>query len=137
MDEAVPSRAEQVHLYLETLRARMDPDQFRVLRHLLDGALLALSGRSGEGEVDLADEDEVYNTPEVQKELLAALAILATGTLEHHIVDLGDGASVVMTPEAANDPEAVQRMREFVAKQRAEREHTDAVLRGIADASQT
>ncbi|MEV8099064.1 hypothetical protein [Kitasatospora sp. NPDC085879] len=134
-DDAAPSKADQVRLYLETLQARMDPDQFRVLRHLVSGSFSVLAAPDGEGHLDLGDEDKVHLTPDVTNELLVALAIAATGTMEHHVVDLGDGAATIMDADAANDPEAIQEMRDWAAQQRRERERTDAVLRGIADAS--
>ncbi|WP_030277803.1 hypothetical protein [Streptomyces sp. NRRL B-24484] len=136
-DDAAPSKAEQVRLYLETLQARMDPDQFRVLRHLVSRSLPVLAAPDGEGHLDLDDENKAHLTPEVTNELLVALAIATTGTMEHHVVDLGDGAATVMDADTASDPEAVQEMRDWAAQQRREREHTDAVLRGIADTSNT
>ncbi len=135
-DDAAPSRADQLRLYLDTLQARMDPDQFRVLGLLVAGAFATLSSPAGEGHIDITDEDQVHLTREVKDELLAIMAIAASGTMEHHVVDLGDGAATVMDPAAANDPDAVQRMRDWAAQQRSERERTEAVLRGIADASQ-
>ncbi|WP_354645228.1 hypothetical protein [Kitasatospora camelliae] len=137
MDDATaPSPAEQVRLDLDTLRLRMDPDQFRVLGTLLNGALTSLSGPAREGRVDLSDEDEVLLTREVKNELLTILAIMATGKMDHHIVDLGNGATTVMDAGAANDPDAVQRARDRVERHRAEQEHTESVLRGIEEASQ-
>ncbi|WP_030276380.1 hypothetical protein [Streptomyces sp. NRRL B-24484] len=136
-DDAAPNKADQVRLYLETLQARMDPGQFRVLRHLVKGSFSVLAAPDGEGRLDLDDEDKVHLTPEVTDELLVVLAIAASGTMEHHVVDLGDGAATVMDADAANDPEAIEKMRDWAAQQRREREHTDAVLRGIADASGT
>ncbi|MFJ6384658.1 hypothetical protein ACIQI7_32210 [Kitasatospora sp. NPDC092039] len=134
-DDTAPDRAAQLSLYLDTLQARMDPDQFRVLGQLLGGTVAALASPDGEGQIDIDDDDQVHLTHEVKQELLAVLGIVATGTMEQHIVDLGDGSMTVMDPDTAADPEAVQRMRDWAAQQRRERKHTDAVLRGIAEAT--
>ncbi|MFE2174431.1 hypothetical protein [Kitasatospora sp. NPDC059462] len=134
-DEAGPSRADQVRLYLDTLQARMDPDQFRILGRLLTGTVAGLASPTGDGRIDLDDDDQVHLTREVKQELLAVLGIVATGTMEQHIVDLGNGSMTVMDPDTAADPDAVQQMRDWATRERREREHTDAVLRGIAGAS--
>ncbi|MGE7436977.1 hypothetical protein [Kitasatospora sp. NPDC001175] len=134
-DDTALDRADQVRLYLDTLQARMDPDQFRVLGQLLHGAIATLASPGGEGNIDIDGDDQVHLTREVKDELLAVMAIVATGTMEHHIVDLGDGAATAMDPTAATDEGAVQRMRDWAAQQRSERERTESVLRGIEEAS--
>ncbi|WP_380286507.1 hypothetical protein [Kitasatospora purpeofusca] len=134
-DEAAPGRADQVRLYLDTLQARMDPDQFRVLGQLLTGTIASLASPTGDGRIDIDDDDQVHLTRNVKQELLAILSIVVTGTMEQHIVDLGNGSMTVMDSEAAADPDAVQQMRDWAAQERREREHTDAVLHGIAEAS--
>ncbi|MEV4561202.1 hypothetical protein AB0K51_30000 [Kitasatospora sp. NPDC049285] len=135
--DTAPTRAEQVRLYLDTLRARMDPAEFRVLGGLLRRSVVSLAAPAPEHVIDLQDEDEAHLTPEVRNELLAVLSIVATGTMEHHIVDLGDGATTALDTGAANDPDAVQRMRDWAAHQRAERTRTDPVRRNVEQASQT
>ncbi|GAA1247332.1 hypothetical protein GCM10009665_42910 [Kitasatospora nipponensis] len=130
------SRADQVRLYLATLQARMDPDQFRVLGRLVTGAITLLTSPSDELGIDISDEDEVFLTREVKDELLAILGILATGRMDQQVIDLGDGATSIMDPQAAADPVKVQELREWTAEQRRLRRETDTVLRGIADASQ-
>lgn len=130
-DDPTLDRADQVRLYLHALGARMDPDQFRVLKQLVSGALAVLSSPAGEGDIEVSDEDQVHVTTEVQDELLAILSIMATGSMDHHIVDVGNGSRAAMDPAAATDERAVQRMRDWTAQQVSESERTDEVLRGI------
>ncbi|MGW4806372.1 hypothetical protein [Kitasatospora sp. NPDC004272] len=117
-DITAPSRADRVRLYLDTLRARMDPEEFRVLGRLLRGAVASLAAPEVEYVIEVGEADRALLTPQVRDELLAVLSIVATGTLEHQLVDLGDGALTVLDTAAANSPEAVGRMREWAARQR-------------------
>ncbi|MFB7947594.1 hypothetical protein ACFC6L_22075 [Kitasatospora phosalacinea] len=114
-DDAVPTRAELVRLYLDTLRARMDPDEFRLLGRLLSGAVGSLADA---GDTHVVEVGEQQPSRQVQEEFLAVLSIVATGTIEHRLVDLGDGAVTVLDVDAAENPEAVRRMQEWAARQR-------------------
>ncbi|MFF4343309.1 hypothetical protein ACFY00_25685 [Kitasatospora sp. NPDC001540] len=116
-DDAVPTRADRVRLYLDTLRARMDPDEFRLLGRLLSGAVGSLAAA---GDAYVVEVGEQQVSRQVQEEFLAVLSIVATGTMEHRLVDLGDGAVTVLDAAAAENPEAVRRMREWAARQRAQ-----------------
>ncbi|MFC8722635.1 hypothetical protein [Kitasatospora sp. NPDC057198] len=120
-DITAPSRADRVRLYLDTLRARMDPAEFRVLGRLLPGAVASLAAPGTEYVIEVGAEDRAHLTPQVRDELLAVLSIVATGTLEHQLVDLGDGAVTVLDTAAASSPEAVGRMREWAALRRSGR----------------
>ncbi|RAJ38468.1 hypothetical protein K353_04405 [Kitasatospora sp. SolWspMP-SS2h] len=120
-DDTTPTRAERVRLYLDTLRARMTPDEFRVLGRLLAPAVASLAAPAEDHVLDLAPEDRAHLTREVEEELLAVLSIVATGTMEHRFVDLGDGATTVLDTGAADDPESVERMRAWAARQREAR----------------
>ncbi|BAJ31829.1 MULTISPECIES: hypothetical protein [Kitasatospora] len=120
--DTAPTRAEQVRLYLDTLRARMNPAEFRVLGRILPGAVASLATPDTDHFIDVPDEDRPHLTSEVEDELLAVLSIVATGTMEHHIVDLGDGATTALDTGAAADPEAVRRMRDWAARQRDQRD---------------
>ncbi|WP_052681531.1 hypothetical protein [Saccharothrix sp. ST-888] len=136
-DEAPLSRADQVRLYLATVQARMDPDQFRVLGRLVTGSVGLLTSRSDEIGIDIRAEDQVHLTPEVTDEFLVVMSILATGRMVQQVVDLGDGAATVLDTDAAADAVKVQEIREWTAEQRLRRGEADAVLRGIVDAPQT
>ncbi|PBC69840.1 hypothetical protein BX265_7198 [Streptomyces sp. TLI_235] len=103
----------------------MNPDQLRVLRNLVSRSFAVLAAPDGEGHLDLDDEDKVHLTQDVTNELLVVLAIAATGTMEHHVVDLGNGAATIMDADAANDPQAVQEMRDRATKQLRVRKLTE------------
>ncbi|MFJ5234463.1 hypothetical protein ACIQBJ_31730 [Kitasatospora sp. NPDC088391] len=118
-DDTVPTRAELVRFYLDTLAARMEPEEFRLLGRLVRRAVVSLADPDEEHLIEVPAEDAARLTPEVQNELLAVLSIVATGTMEHQLVDLGDGATTVLDTAAANDPEMVGRMREWNARRRA------------------
>ncbi|MFI9270864.1 hypothetical protein ACIGXM_09170 [Kitasatospora sp. NPDC052896] len=135
-DDAELSRADQIRLYLATLQARMDADQFRVLGMLLKDSVTLLTSEADEVGIDIPAEDERFLTPEVREEFLAVLGILTTGRMDQQVIDLGDGTATVLDPAAAADPERVRELRDWAAEQRRRREHTASVLRGIADASQ-
>ncbi|MFJ1756336.1 hypothetical protein [Kitasatospora sp. NPDC088134] len=120
-DDTAPTRAELVRFYLDTLAARMDPEEFRLLGRLLRRAVVQLAAPDEEHLIEVPAEDAARLTPEVENELLAVLSVVATGTLEHQLVDLGDGATTVLDTAAASDPEMVGRMREWTARRRTER----------------
>ncbi|MCT6782263.1 hypothetical protein LXH09_37205 [Streptomyces sp. CS7] len=126
-------RAEKVALYMETLRARMDAEQFAALAGAVhQAAHLLAQGR--EGSIG-SDEDSSLFTPEMHRELATVLAILVSGEMEHAIVELpGDGGSFAVM-DADADETAVQEMREHVERLTAEREALDSELGGIARAS--
>lgn len=132
-----PTRADRVRLYLDTLATRMDPEEFRVLGRLLTGAVASLAAPGADHVIDIADADRKYLTGELKDELLAVLSIVATGTMEHQVIDLGDGATTVLDTAAASSPEAVQRMRDWAAHRRTERNPTPdpTVVRDIEQAS--
>ncbi|MFB7665874.1 hypothetical protein ACFC1R_18290 [Kitasatospora sp. NPDC056138] len=136
-DEAPLSRADQVRLYLATVQARMDPDQFRVLGRLVTGSVGLLTSRSDEIGIDIRAEDRVHLTPEVTDEFLVVMSILATGRMVQQVVHLGDGAATVLDADAATDEAKVQEMRDWTAEQRLRRGEADAARRDIVDASQT
>ncbi|MGA5699695.1 hypothetical protein [Peterkaempfera bronchialis] len=135
-DETAPSRADQLRLYLESLRIRMDPDQFRVLGRMITGPLKLIESGADTVDADIPDEDERFLTREVRDEFLVVMGILATGRMDQQVVDLGSGITTVVSAEVAEDPVRLQELRDWAAARRRQQEETDAVLRGIEQASQ-
>src|SRR6478735_7468444 len=66
-------------LYIETLRARMDPAQYESLAHRLRKAFhLLAQGRDG----TITSDDDLVFTPEMNREFTVALNILLTGKMD-------------------------------------------------------
>jgi hypothetical protein len=125
--------AQKVALYMETLRARMDPEQYEPLAQRLHDAFhLLAQGR--EGTIS-SDDDSVF-TPEMNREFTVVLNILLTGKMDQRVVEIsqdnGDSVFVLMDPEDADDPTKVQEVKDFVNQRRSDRERMDAELGGIA-----
>ncbi|WP_035840351.1 hypothetical protein [Kitasatospora azatica] len=125
-DDVVITRADQIRLYLDTLRARMEPAQFRALGELLKSSLPLLTSTHDSITIDIPDEDERHVTPEVKDEFLAVLGILSTGSMDHHIVDLGNGASAMVHAEAAADPGRLQELRTWADERRRQLTRSEA-----------
>ncbi|MBM7054109.1 hypothetical protein JS521_09575 [Streptomyces sp. RHZ10] len=139
-EDAAPgedNRAVKVALYMETLQARMDPDQYRALAHALHEAFhLLAQGR--EGTIG-SEDDSMEFTPEMHREFATVLTMLLTGKMDQQVVDVpgSDGHSgfVLMDPEEADDPAKVQEVRDFIDQWSTEREAVDIELDGIARVS--
>jgi len=136
-DDAGLDRAEAVSLYMEALKARMDPEQYECLARLVhETAHLLAEGREGL----FGDEDEQADlTPEMQREVATVLAMMITGGADHRVVEMpgpddGTGFAIVAA-SAADDPEKLRVIREDLLRWAAEREAIDAELEGIAQAS--
>ncbi|MFE9913444.1 hypothetical protein [Streptomyces clavifer] len=131
-----PSNAQKVVLYMETLRARMDPEQYELLAQRLHDAFhLLADGREG----IVGSDDGTVFTHEMNREFTVVLNIMLTGKMDQHVVEIpqgnGDSSFVLMDPEDADDPAKVQEVKDFVDQWRTDRERTKAELDGIARAS--
>lgn len=121
---------------METLQARMDPDQYRALAQALHEAFhLLAEGREG----TIGSEDDSPFTPEMNREFTTVLTILLTGKMDQQVVEVpgSDGHSgfLLMDPEEADDPAKVQEARDLIDQWAAQREAVDIELDGIARAS--
>ncbi|MGP3974452.1 hypothetical protein ACTWQF_10695 [Streptomyces sp. 8N114] len=87
-DDGGLDRVEAVSLYMEALKARMDPEQYERLARLVhESAHLLAEGREG----IFGDEDEQAElTPEMQRELATILAMMITGGADHRVVEMSD-----------------------------------------------
>jgi hypothetical protein len=121
-DFAVPTPQDQVSLYLEALELQMDPDQFRVLGALLEGA--GQLYESGLEQVDTAvqEADEEFLTEDVMEEFLVIVGMLTTGRMDQQVVDIGGGITTVVTQDVATDPARMRELRTWAAQQRALRD---------------
>ncbi len=121
-DFAVPTPQDQVSLYLEALELQMDPDQFRVLGALLQGA--GELYESGMEQVDTAvdEADEEFLTEDVMEEFLVIVGMLTTGRMDQQVVDIGGGITTVVTQDVATDPVRMRELRTWAAEQRGLRD---------------
>ncbi|MEU0163823.1 hypothetical protein ABZ154_34895 [Streptomyces sp. NPDC006261] len=106
-EDAAPgedNRAVKVALYMETLQARMDPNQYGALAQALHEAFhLLAQGREG----TIGSEDDTAEfTPEMHREFATILTMLLTGKIDQQVVEVpsSDGHSgfVLMDPEEAD-----------------------------------
>jgi hypothetical protein len=100
----------------------MDPDQFRVLGALLEGA--GQLYESGLEQVDTAvqEADEEFLTEDVMEEFLVIVGMLTTGRMDQQVVDIGGGITTVVTQDVATDPARMRELRTWAAQQRALRD---------------
>lgn len=105
--------AEKAHMYLETLRARMDPRQFHALSDALRNITDLLTGKPPNNDPDRKTAHSAL-TPEVQREVLTIMAIVTTGRMDHHLVELpgpdGKPMWAAVEPETARDPEEMRKI---------------------------
>lgn len=128
-------RIDNISLYMETLKARMDPEQYDVLAKAVHetARLIAEGHRAGPvGELSAF-------TPEVQREYATVLVILLTGRMDHQLVEMpgpdGSPGFAIVEASAADDPVRLQEIREGLHRWAAERQAVDKGLDGIARAS--
>ncbi|MFD5065642.1 hypothetical protein [Streptomyces sp. NPDC058394] len=135
-DETPQERIAKVALYLESVKARMPAEEFETLRQAVHEMVhLIADGR--EGFLETGDRENFTDT--IQKEFLTVMAIVMTGRMDHQVVDIpgpdGSPGYAVVTPELANDPDELAKLRETFHDWATERETIDTELDGITRAS--
>ncbi|WP_329013601.1 hypothetical protein [Streptomyces sp. NBC_00690] len=134
-EENGSKRSAFVGLYLETLRARMAPDQYTALTEAVH-RFCRLIADGGQGSFEI---DETAFTPALHRELVTIMTMLATGRTDHRLVDIPspDGTPGYAMAEAhiAEDSTQLAAVRTKLNAWWAQREAEDAVLDGIARAS--
>lgn len=127
----------RLQLYMESLRARMDPARYAAFERLVSGTAQALretaAGRP-EAVVDLPDEDEAL-AADLIGEMMTVIGILTGRDDDVRVVDLGDGVTALVDVDAADDPQQMAEAREAIGRFIAQREHEAEQLHGIARAS--
>ncbi|MFC1408566.1 hypothetical protein ACEZCY_04635 [Streptacidiphilus sp. N1-12] len=114
-EDAPPSREDEVNLYMATLQARMDPEQFRALAKLLVAAGTPENGDRGTFAAEVDEEDEELLSPAVMEEFLVVMGIINTGRMDQQVVDLGHGVMTVVTEDIATDPDQMRELRAWAA----------------------
>jgi len=130
-------RDTRLAIYVEALRARMEPDRFELFQRLLHGVAEAMAAAPGAEEVMVPDIEEESGPvgADVYGEVMIALGILGGHDADALLVDLGDGMLASMTEEAAGDPAAREEARAWIKERQQERAEDAQQLRGIAQAS--
>ncbi|PWI05889.1 hypothetical protein DIZ27_36850 [Streptomyces sp. NWU339] len=128
-------RIDSVSLYMETLKARMAPEQYDVLAQAVhETAHLIAEGHQAGPVGDLS-----AFTPEVQREYATVLAILLTGRMDHRLVEMpgpdGSPGFAIVEASTADAPVRLQEIREHHHHWATERQAVDNELDGIARAS--
>lgn len=98
-------------LYLETLKARMAPEQFATLEQALhEFQQVIKGGGNGEFQIDEGAFDE-----SVRKELMTVVAMAGTGRTDHQIVEVpwpdGSPGFAAVSAEVGNDPVKLAEVR--------------------------
>ncbi|MET9107389.1 hypothetical protein [Streptomyces zhihengii] len=129
-------RMAKVELYLESVKARIRPASYEALLR----AVHEMAPRFAAGQFGLIHAGTGFG-PQVQREFLAVMAIMTTGRMDHHVIDMpGPGSTTayaVVTPEAANDPMALagllSQMRRWACEQQAVQQELDGIARASTD----
>lgn len=128
--------AAMVFMYLESLRARMAPEQFDAIGEALYEFKKVMES-GGEGSFPM---DEETFTDDVRKELMVVLAILGTGRMDYQVVEVpctGEGKGwAVVTDEFAGDLEKLAELEGRMLAWERDHDAVEAELAGIEDASQ-
>ncbi|MEU0008221.1 hypothetical protein ABZ079_29160 [Streptomyces sp. NPDC006314] len=122
-------RIDNVSLYMETLKARMDPEQYDVLAKAVHEAAQLIAEGHQAGPVG----DASQFTDEVQREYATVL----TGRMDHRLVEMpgpdGSLGFAIVEASAADDPAKPQELREkhrrFVTEQQALYNELDGIAR--------
>ncbi|MFK4600420.1 hypothetical protein RKD30_007087 [Streptomyces pristinaespiralis] len=135
-DETPQERMAKVELYLESVKARMAPEDFETL-HQAVTEMSRLISEGHEGVLEAGDRENFAG--DVQREFLAVMAIATTGRMDHQVIDMpgpdGSPGYAVVTPEVANDPAALAELRQQIHQWTAEQQAINSELDGIARAS--
>ncbi|MGF0177122.1 hypothetical protein ACQF36_43690 [Streptomyces sp. Marseille-Q5077] len=125
-----------VDAYLDLLRIRMDTEDYRLLRRLVEPVLQAIAEERLSGldvALDSGGGDELPQ--EVRDEAALVIATAVTGRMDNEVVeiDVDDTGPVRIVTDAttAADPARLSEIADYIRERHRETEE----LRGIAEAS--
>ncbi|WP_406192794.1 MULTISPECIES: hypothetical protein [unclassified Streptomyces] len=125
-----------VDAYLDLLRIRMDTEDYRLLRRLVEPVLQAIAEERLSGldvALDSGGGDELPQ--EVRDEAALVIATAVTGRMDNEVVeiDVDDTGPVRIVTDAttASDPDRLSEIADYIRERHRETEE----LRGIAEAS--
>jgi len=128
----------RLQLYMESLRARMDPARYMAFERLVAGTAQAMretaAGRP-EAVVELPEEHEAQLAPDLVGEMLTVISILSGRDEQVRVVDFGGGVTALVDVDVADDPQQVAETREALQRFITQRRHEAEQLDGIARVS--
>ncbi|MEU8846758.1 MULTISPECIES: hypothetical protein [unclassified Streptomyces] len=125
-----------VDAYLDLLRIRMDTEDYRLLRRLVEPVLQAIAEERLSGLDVALDSGGGEELPqEVRDEAALVIATAVTGRMDNEVVeiDVDDTGPVRIVTDAttASDPDRLSEIADYIRERHRETEE----LRGIAEAS--
>ncbi|MGW7658869.1 hypothetical protein [Streptomyces sp. NPDC054756] len=124
-----------VDVYLDLLRVRMDTEDYRLLRRLVEPVLQAIE-EERLSSLDLALDSGADDLPqEVREEAALVIATAVTGRMDNEVVeiDVDETGPVRIVTDAmtASDPIRLGEIADYIRERHKETEE----LRGIAEVS--
>ncbi|AWE53970.1 hypothetical protein ACWD6Q_16485 [Streptomyces nigra] len=124
-----------VDVYLDLLRVRMDTEDYRLLRRLVEPVLQAIQ-EERLSSLDLALDSGADDLPqEVREEAALVIATAVTGRMDNEVVEIDVDETgpvrIVTDATTASDPERLGEIADYIRERHRETEE----LRGIAEVS--
>ena len=124
-----------VDVYLDLLRVRMDTEDYRLLRRLVEPVLQAIH-EERLSSLDLALDSGADDLPqEVREEAALVIATAVTGRMDNEVVEIDVDETgpvrIVTDATTASDPERLGEIADYIRERHRETEE----LRGIAEVS--
>ncbi|MEU2786027.1 MULTISPECIES: hypothetical protein [Streptomyces] len=124
-----------VDVYLDLLRIRMDTEDYRLLRRLVEPVLQAIE-EERLSSLDLALDSGADDLPqEVREEAALVIATAVTGRMDNEVVEIDVDETgpvrIVTDATTASDPERLGEIADYIRERHKETEE----LRGIAEVS--
>lgn len=135
--DAINDRVAMVHLYMEALKARMEPEQYEALAQAVHETAHFMLGARQDPISDEPTPDALSS--DVQREHLVIVMMIMTGRTDLRMIEVpgpdGNPSWIAVEPETANDPDQLRKLRENVTRWAEEQRSIQAELDGIARAS--
>ena len=124
-----------VDVYLDLLRVRMDTEDYRLLRRLVEPVLQAIQ-EERLSSLDLALDSGADDLPqEGREEAALVIATAVTGRMDNEVVEIDVDETgpvrIVTDATTASDPERLGEIADYIRERHRETEE----LRGIAEVS--
>ncbi|MEU6546295.1 MULTISPECIES: hypothetical protein [unclassified Streptomyces] len=124
-----------VDVYLDLLRIRMDTEDYRLLRRLVEPVLQAIE-EERLSSLDLALDSGADDLPqEVREEAALVIATAVTGRMDNEVVEIDVDETgpvrIVTDATTASDPVRLGEIADYIRERHRETEE----LRGIAEVS--
>lgn len=121
-------------MYLEALRARLEPERFAIILRVVEGIGEAMAAGAKETILDIPDEQAVLLGNDLVGEVLMVLAICGGQDEDAQIVQAGQVITVAPA-QVASDPKQVAQIEAWGEDRLREQQQVQDQLDGIAQAS--